>query len=102
MIKHICDICETNGASNRYKVKSYIDDCTWEEIDVCDRCMEQIINKSKSTKLKPKICPYYVENKYFNSNEIKSVCYGTKDAEECSCKGQVCNCTHFPEKKKED
>lgn len=55
MNKKICDICETNEASEMFKIKqlrTYINfdleriKC-WDRIDICTSCYEQIKNNSR-------------------------------------------------------
>lgn len=45
------------------------------------------------------ICKYYITYKSDDNKLLKSVCYGTKDAEECYCKELTKYCTHYPERR---
>lgn len=36
---------------------------------------------------------------HFNRHGTKSVCYGTKEMEECSCNGDERSCDYYPEKR---
>ena len=36
------------------------------------------------------------------SNSDKTVCYGTKEREECDCNGDISKCNFYPEKRKEN
>lgn len=44
------------------------------------------------------ICPCFVELVYSNASK-KCVCFGTKEMEECTCKGLEENCNFYPQKR---
>lgn len=103
MLKRICDICKTNKSNTRFKVKvkdTYCDGnytTRWLNLDICSKCYNNLINLCKQSN--NEICKYYVTYKSDDNKLLKSVCYGTKGAEECYCKGLTKYCTHYPEKR---
>lgn len=106
MKRIVCDICKERNADRNFKVKQNKEVrrggfivYDWVEIDICPVCYRKLLD-SVRTDNKDTICEYFVSLKFSDGTE-KPVCYGTKDAEECFCKGQTCNCTHYPEKRKE-
>lgn len=68
-------------------------------IDICKECYDKLFEIAKD---KNSVCPHYVKLVYDDKTPPKYVCYGTREMEECSCRGQTCNCTHYPEKRKEN
>ena len=51
-------------------------------------------------------CYYEITKTSFNIQEPKTkikygVCFGTKECEECSCKGDTSKCNFYPEKRKQ-
>ena len=49
MLKTICDICKTNEAHKKFKVKHYIRpwrraNGRWERIDICTECYNKLMS----------------------------------------------------------
>lgn len=104
MKRIVCDICKTRDANKNFKVKQNKEVrrggfivYDWVEIDICPVCYGKLLD-SVRTDNKDTICEYFVSLKSSNDTE-KFVCYGTKNALECFCKGHLSRCTHFPEKR---
>ena len=104
MKKIVCDICKERSADEHFKVKQMKEvrgigwyTYRWVEIDICSVCYKKLLDSVKSNN-QDIICEYFVSHK-FSDGEEKHVCYGTKNALECSCEGHLSKCTHFPEKK---
>ena len=97
MKKIVCDVCSSNPANNRFKVKmeklvhSGFSRYEYVPIDICKECYDKLFKIAKD---KNNLCPYYVELPYSDSNiPPKYVCYGTREKEECSCNGNRNDCS---------
>lgn len=100
MKKIVCDVCGQRTADIHFKVKQlkavYSGDFStrrWVGIDVCPVCYEKLLDSVKADN-KDTICEYFVSHK-FSDGEEKHVCYGTKEMEECFCRGDKNNCTFY-------
>lgn len=101
MFTYLCDICKDNQSTFNLKIKckdnhlnlsnDYLD------IKLCDRCYKNLIGLIK--KYNSEICKCYFVYQSTDNMSSKSVCYGTREAEECYCNGDIKCCTHYPERR---
>lgn len=99
MKKIVCDICNNNPADNRFKVKmeklvhSGFLRYEYVPVDICKECYDKLFKVAKD---KNNGCPYYVKLAYGDDNiPPKYICYGTREMEECSCRGDRNKCTFY-------
>ena len=57
MILRVCDICKKNNPDAKIKYKyrakhfwQAFDECGWERIELCQECLDKIINAEKENK----------------------------------------------------
>ena len=103
MNKLICDVCKKNAADKCYKIKElkgrFINGDIvnkWTRIDICQSCLDMLLDNSNSDG--SDLCDYYITLKD-SIHPDKHVCYGTKEAEECTCSGHKSQCNFYPLKR---
>ena len=98
MKKIVCDVCNSNPADNRFKVKmekliqSGFSKYEYVPIDICKECYDKLFKIAKD---KNNVCPHYIKLVYDDKTPPQYVCYGTREMEECSCRGDRNKCTFY-------